>query len=308
MRVTQSMLSNNMLRNLNSSYGKMSNYQNMLTSGRKFNKPSEDPVAAVVGMGYRVDLGKHEQYQRNLSTANSWLDSTDSAFNEVGSALTRVKELIDQAANDTNGKERQTINAEMKQIKESLRDVGNTQIAGNYIFSGTHVDQPLYTDKISPQNPAITTLGKEKNIEIDVFDGIRMSVNTPGAELFGELDDFMAHVIATLDDDTKTSDEVSAALGLQVTDGGGATIPALDSVHEKTLKLQADVGARQNRVELMGNRLKIGEEHATKQMSLNEDTEYPETITNMVTQESIHQAALSVGAKIIQQTLVDFIR
>ncbi|TBV84766.1 flagellar hook-associated protein FlgL, partial [Lysinibacillus sp. OL1] len=58
MRVTQSMLSNNMLRNLNSSYGKMSNYQNMLTSGRKFNKPSEDPVAAVVGMGYRVDLGK----------------------------------------------------------------------------------------------------------------------------------------------------------------------------------------------------------------------------------------------------------
>ena len=56
------------------------------------------------------------------------------------------------------------------------------------------------------------------------------------------------------------------------------------------MKLQADVGARQNRVELMGNRLKIGEEHATKQMSLNEDTEYPETITNMVTQESIHQA------------------
>ena len=43
-----------------------------------------------------------------------------------------------------------------------------------------------------------------------MFDGIRMSVNTPGAELFGELDDFMAHVIATLDDDTKTSDEVSA--------------------------------------------------------------------------------------------------
>ncbi|KOY82359.1 flagellar hook-associated protein FlgL [Lysinibacillus sp. FSL H8-0500] len=308
MRVTQSMLSSNMLRNLNNSYGKMSNYQDMLTSGRKFTKPSEDPVAAVMGMGYRVDLGKTEQYQRNLSTANSWLDSTDEALDQASSALKRVKELIVQAANDTNGTERQKINAEMKQIKEHLRDISNTQVAGNYIFSGTHVNEPLYTDKIGPQNPAVTTLGKEKTVEIDVFDGIRMSINTPGAELFGELDDFMAHVTTILDDDTKTSDEISEALGLQVIDGAGTTIPALDSVHEKTLKMQADVGARQNRVELMENRLGIGEGNIIKQMSLNEDTEYPATITNMVTQSSIHQAALSVGAKIIQQTLVDFIR
>lgn len=45
----------------------------------------------------------------------------------------------------------------MQQIKEQLRDIANTKVGENYIFSGTHTNQPLYTDKTGPQNPAITT-------------------------------------------------------------------------------------------------------------------------------------------------------
>ena len=63
-----------------------------------------------------------------------------------------------------------------------------------------------------------------------------------------------------------------------------------------------------NRLEMMENRLDIQFVNVTKQKSNNEDVDYAEAITQMVTAESIHQAALSTGAKIIQQTLVDFIR
>jgi len=304
MRVTQSMLSSNMLRNLNTSYNKMSKYQDMLDSGSVISRPSDDPVVAVKGMGYRVDLDKNQQYQRNLRDANTWLDTTDEAFGQVGDALKRVKELIVQAANDTNTTEdRQKINEEMQQIKEQLRDIANTRVGENYIFSGTHTNQPLYTDQTGPQNPAITTGGK-KPIEINVFDGISMNINTPGADLFNDIDGFMDHVTKLLESDT-TSTEISEALGLDVK---GGAIPGLDSIYESTLTLRADVGARQNRVEMMENRLSLQEVNVTKQLSANEDTDYAKTITEMVTQESIHQAALSVGAKIIQQTLVDFIR
>ena len=72
--------------------------------------------------------------------------------------------------------------------------------------------------------------------------------------------------------------------------------------------MRAVVGARQNRLELMGNRLSSQEINVTKQLSENEDTDYSKAITELTTAESIHQASLSVGAKIIQQTLVDFIR
>ena len=74
------------------------------------------------------------------------------------------------------------------------------------------------------------------------------------------------------------------------------------------LEQRADIGARQNRVEMMDNRLSTQEIIATTLMSENEDIDYERAITDMITQESIHNAALSVGSKIIQATLVDFLR
>lgn len=312
MRVTQSMLSSNMLRNLNTSYGKMSKLQEQMNSGKVINRPSDDPVIAVKGMGYRVDLDKNEQYQRNMREAHTWLESTDESLDQVGSALHRVKELIVQAANDTNTtEERQKISTEISQIKEQLRDIANTKVGESYIFSGTHTNSPLYTkdllttDPTTGQNIAITT-GADKPIEVNVFDGISMPINIRGDEYFKEVDDFMARIESVLQSPA-TSEEISSELGVTVTNGGG-TVLALDGVHGKTLTLRAEVGARQNRVELMENRLEMQEVNVTKQLSLNEDTDYAKAITDMATTESIHQAALSVGAKIIQQTLVDFIR
>ncbi|MEJ9281716.1 flagellar hook-associated protein FlgL [Ureibacillus thermosphaericus] len=317
MRVTQSMLSNNMLRNLSNSYAKIGKYQEQITTGRKFTRPSEDPVATVKGMSYRTDLNKAEQFTRNLQTVNTWLDTTDDALDQVGAALHRVKELIVQAANDTNTSEdREKINAEIKQIQEQLQDLGNTKVAGKYIFSGTKTNSPLFEDGKINENiethdedangqivkPYVNT----KSVEIEVFDGITMKVNTPGFELFKGIYDFMTEVSKLLDDETITGDKISKALGMTADEDG--KIPGLDQLYENVLSYRADVGARQNRVELMTNRLSSHEINITKRLSENEDVDYAEAITKMITSESIHQAALSVGAKIIQQTLVDFIR
>ena len=313
MRVTQSMLSNNMLRNLNTSYNKMSKYQDQLNSGKVINRPSDDPVVAVKGMGYRVDLDKNEQYQRNMRQAHTWLDSTDEALDQVGTVMHRVKELIIQAANDTNtSDDRQKINEEITQIKQHIQDLGNTKVGENYIFSGTKTNSPLFENN---GNLNTAQLGAEtdpnaagnKSMEINVFDGIKMQINTSGLELFGEINTFM-NELNDLFKSGATGKEIGDALGFDNAAGGDPTILGLDSITEKVLVKRAEVGAKQNRVELMESRLQIQEVNVTKQMSLNEDTDYAKTITEMVTAESIHQASLSVGAKIIQQTLVDFIR
>ncbi len=303
MRVTQSMLSNNMLRNLNTSYSKLSKIQQQIESGSKISRPSDDPVVAVKGMSYRTDIDKINQYQRNIGEANTWLDTTDEALGQVGEALKRVKELIVQAANDTNtSDDRQKINTEIEQIKQQLRDIANTKVGDNYIFSGTHTGKPLYT--ANGQNPEVTTDGATRDITIDVFDGISIKVNTQGNKLFDDIDQFMGKVSDLLNNGA-TGTEISEALGADLDNGN---LPGLDTLYEDTLAARADVGARQNRIEMMDNRLDIQLVNVTKQMSENEDTDYAAAITEMVTQESIHQAALSVGAKIIQQTLVDFIR
>ncbi|RDV28826.1 flagellar hook-associated protein FlgL [Lysinibacillus capsici] len=304
MRVTQSMLSNNMLRNLNNSYGKMSKLQDQINSGSKITRPSDDPVIAVKGMGYRRDLAKVEQYTRNMITASSWLDSTDESLNQVGEQMKRVRELVIQAANDTNTpEEREKMKMEIDQIRQQLQDVGNTNIGGSYIFSGTNTNQPLFISGGSGKviDPTINN----NTVNIEIYDGIQIPVNTPGKDLFKNIDDMMGKISDLLGDPTKTGVEIGDLLGGV---SSSSTNDDILTMHNKVLEAQADIGARQNRVEMMENRLGIREVNVTKQLRDNESVDYSKAITEMVTHESIHQAALSVGSKIIQQTLVDFIR
>lgn len=331
MRVTQSMLSNNMLLNLNNSYGKMSKLQDQLNSGSKITRPSDDPVIAVKGMGYRRDLGEVEQYTRNMNEVNNWLDTSDESLNQVGEQMKRVRELVIQAANDTNTPdERAKIKTEIDQIRQQLQDVANTKIGDRYIFSGTNTGKPLFSDATPPNangtkiinadytlydGTAVPSASADKlnapdgNVQIEVYNGIQLKVNTNGADLFGNVDALMGKISNLLDParlpGPATGSEISEALGGFKTNSKSDDIT---NIHNKILEAQAEVGARQNRVELMENRLSIRELGVTKQMSINEDVDYSKAITEMVTSESIHQAALSVGAKIIQQTLVDFIR
>lgn len=287
-----------MIRNLSNSYGKMSKLQEQINSGSKINRPSDDPVIAVKGMGYRRDLAKVEQYQRNMITANSWLDTTDESLNQVGEQMKKVRELVIQAANDTNTSEdREKIKMEIDQIRQQIRDVANTKIADSYIFSGTNTSQPLYPEGTPPVN--------EEKVNIEIYDGIQLQVNTPGKSLFKDIDDLMGKVSDLLGDPNSTGTEIGDALGGVADQSTGDDITA---IHNKILAAQADIGARQNRVEMMEDRLGLREVSVTKQLSENEDVDYSKAITELVTNESIHQAALSVGAKIIQQTLVDFIR
>lgn len=292
MRVTQSMLSGNMLRNLSTSYNKMGQIQNQINTGKKVNRPSDDPVVAMKGIGYRTALDKVEQFQRNIGEVNSWLNSSDDSLDKVGSALQRANELAVQAANGTTTPEdKLKIQAEMDQLREHIQNLANSKVGEKYIFSGTKSTTPLYDSKnggypsIDPANPS----SFEKDVEIEVFDGINMKANTNAVDLFKNIDQMFQDIKdGTIDYD--------------------AAIGAIDTQMNKLLTTRADIGARQNRVELMDNRLQSQEVIATEQMSKNEDIDYEKTITQMITQESIHRAALSVGARIIQPSLTDFLR
>ncbi|TQR17652.1 flagellar hook-associated protein FlgL [Psychrobacillus soli] len=289
MRVTQSMLSNNMLRNLSTSYNNMGKLQDQITTGKKVNRPSDDPVVAMKGIGYRTAVDKVEQFQRNIGEANNWLDSSDDAFDKVGSALHRANELALQAANGTTTPDDQKkIEAELDQLRKHIQNIANTKVGDKYIFSGTKTTTPLF-DEQSGGYPTTNLTAFEKDIEIEVFDGISLKVNTNAIDVFKNID----QMFQSIKDGTVDYNEA---------------IGKIDEQMNSILTTRADIGARQNRVELMDDRLQTQSVIATKQMSENEDIDYEKAITEMITQESVHRAALSVGARIIQPSLVDFLR
>ena len=283
-----------MLRNLSASYNKMGKLQEQLTTGKKVNRPSDDPVTVMKGMGYRKEVDQVMQFQRNLGEATNWLDSTDDTLDHVGSALHRANELIVNASTGTlTPDDRKAIQAELGQLRETVQDLANTKVGDKYIFSGTKTGTALfengaYQDITDPNNPFI------KDISIEVFDGVSIKANTNGAKMFTDID--------------KMFEDIETAIESGNTADLDQFITSAQTQLDVVLTARSDIGARQNRVDMMNHRLQAHEGIAKKQMSENEDIDYEKVITEMLTEESIHRASLSVGARIIQPSLVDFLR
>ncbi|WP_264739635.1 flagellar hook-associated protein FlgL [Cytobacillus firmus] len=286
MRVTQSMLSNNMLRNLSNSYSRLDKLQDQISTQKKFTKPSDDPVAAMMGMNYRTDLNRIQQFTRNIGEVRNWVDSTDDALDKGVLALQRIRELTLQASNGTlEEDQRKAVAEEVKQLKEHLQNIGDTQVGGKYIFNGNQTN-------VRPSESGF----QSGTIELEVFSGIKIPVNTEGKALFGDMlseDGDIQKLITALESNDPAVRDM---------------LDTVDKNIDNFLSARALIGAKQNRVELMEDRLSQQEVFSTRILSDNEDIDMEKAIIELTTQESIHRAALSVGARIIQPSLTDFLR
>jgi len=291
MRVTQSMLSNNMLRNLSSSYERLSKYQDQISTGKKVNRPSDDPVVVMKGISYRADLSEVQQYKRNFSEAYNWIENSDAALDNAGQALQRIRELVVEASNDTyDASQRQAISAEIKQLRDHLADVANTKFGDKYLFNGADTTtQPVDLQANSGDGsfPEAT-----QPVEIELSKGIYLPVNVPGEKVFGE--QLFSDLKALTDDLDQGKNPASY-------------LDQIDQHIDAINNARADLGARQNRLEMMESRVDNQEVIATKVLSDNEDVDYEKAITDLTAQESVHRAALAVGARVLQPTLMDFL-
>ncbi|UAL52003.1 flagellar hook-associated protein FlgL [Metabacillus dongyingensis] len=293
MRVTQSMLAGSSLRNLSKSYEKMGTYQDQLATGKKINRPSDDPVVAMKGMHYRTNLTEVEQYQRNISEAYQWMENSEAGIEQGTQVLQRVRELMVQASNGTNGPEDlKAIGAEIKQLKEDLVGSANTQVAGNYIFNGTQTKEAPVT--LNADGTVSVNIDKS-SFEIEVSKGVQLKANINSDNVFSE--DLFA-VMGSIEK-ALSSGDASELDGL---------LSDLDGKMDSMSAERAELGARYNRLELIEDRVGKQEIVSTRILSENEDADLEKVIMDLTAQESIHRAALSVGARIIQPTLMDFLR
>ncbi|MFY0543152.1 flagellar hook-associated protein FlgL [Brevibacillus sp. H7] len=296
-RVTQTMLNNNMMRNLSNSMGRMDKLQEQLSSGKKISRPSDDPVIATRGMYYRTSLIENEQFQRNVGEAQSWLELSDKSLDEAGSLLSRIRELLVYSGDGALEKSSfQAIAKEIRQLKEHMGNIANQTVGSRYIFAGTDTQNPPY-DYATGQ--FVNTNNQEILLELNKRILLPINVNPQTVFNYKGL--------------TGTGDNIFQLLDKIVTDldnGQSATVHlgALDDQIDNFLAQRATLGARINRLELIQGRLANEELNITKLMSDNEDADMAQVITNLKTQENVHRAALGAGARIIQPSLIDFLR
>ncbi|WP_374717547.1 flagellar hook-associated protein FlgL [Neobacillus sp.] len=297
-RVTQSMLNQNMLFNLQRSNSAMAKYQEQLSTGKKITKPSDDPVVAVRSMYFRSSLNEIDQYKRNAEDGLSWMTSTDEALDEVISVLHRVRELTVQGLNGTNGgNDRKAIAEEINQLKEHLGEIANTQMAGRYLFAGTDVKNPPYGLDDSGTEKGFLSKNEGK-LELQVGPNNHVQINVSGVQVFNnDGDGGIFKVLKNIVNEFQSENNQSSDL-----------LSKLDQQLDHVLQIRADLGARMNRMELSSTRLEGLELSAVSLLSKEEDADITKVIIDLKAQENVHRAALSAGARIIQPSLVDFLR
>lgn len=285
-----------MLRNLFHSQAQMDKYFTQIYTGKKISRPSEDPVVAMKGMGYRTEVAEVEQYRRNASEIWNWMDHSDDALDKATKALQRMEYLSVQAANGTyDTDERIAIAEEVKELRAQLAEIANTNVNGKYIFNGTDTDERPVTLNPDGTVSFSTGDGRDKPVLIEVSKGITLNVNVNpdnvfDEELFEHIDNFINALESGNQEDLNNS---------------------IEELNESSLNIineRAALGARMNRLELIEDRLSMQEVIAKDTMMKNEGVDFEEAVTNLLSQEVMHRAALSAGAKIIQPSLVDFLR
>lgn len=291
MRITNTMLTNNLLRNMYTNLRGLERASDRLSSLKEVRRPSDDPVRVVTSLALRNSLGKVGQYQKNIGDAQSWLEITEGALGNAIDVLQRARELAVNGSTDTVPQEsRLALAQEVRQLKEELIQIANTTHGSRYIFGGTRTSEPPYDGGWK---------GNDGKIEFLISPEVTIQVNLPGGDLFGDENSgaigTLEKLADLLEDNTKSGTDVSSVIG------------ELDQVLDKFIAKRGEIGAKTKRMERALDRLSGTEISVTELLSKAEDADIAKAIIDLKSQENAYRVTLAAGARIVMPTLIDFL-
>jgi len=157
MRITNSMIQNNVMYNINNNLYTMNTIYSQLSTGKTIQSPSDDPIGASNAMKYEAYLSDIEQYTSNANDAYAWMEVTESALESLDDCVTRTNELMLQASSETVTQEdREKIQAEVNQLMDEIIEIANSDYAGTYIFAGYESSTPPFEVEETVIGPKVT--------------------------------------------------------------------------------------------------------------------------------------------------------
>ena len=219
----------NMMRNLQDNMKKLDKLNQQLSSGKKFSKPSENPIGAAESMELESVLSNHGQYLDNIGEARDWMKSSESALKNSGKILQRAREQAIYGANGSLSEgDRKQIAIEIGELKKELVNVANSKLGDRYLFSGQKTTTKPFTDNGDFQ-------GSISGLKREVGPGTKMKINTNGKEVF-------ADAIETLDSLEDNLNERASIKGSSPTANNfnGDLKLKIDGGTEKTINLNND--------------------------------------------------------------------
>ncbi|MDH4156015.1 MAG: flagellar hook-associated protein FlgL, partial [candidate division Zixibacteria bacterium] len=181
MRITDSMITNLVTFNMQRSLTRFMEMQTQMSSGRRINRPSDDPLGILRDLDYRGELARNEQYRENIGQAQNWMNSYDSILANLTSLMSEAKEVTVSMSNSTyDSIARQAAANEVRSIFDQLMQLSRSELEGKQMFSGYRTDQL----SLSGSSNGVVYRGDYGIIEFQIEPASNMAINIVGADLF----------------------------------------------------------------------------------------------------------------------------
>lgn len=327
MRITNKMLSNNFLRDMNVNLSNLNKLQEQRTSGKEFRRPSDDPFRVARAMQLHTEQNINAQYKKNITDTINWLDVTDTSLKQVSGVLDRIHQLVISAGNPTyketeNGAVKDEINQKISELSQIL----NANFDGKYVFGGTRVThKPLEIEEVDKNNvlryskrgggTLDPTADKqeyatiEDKLKTEISQGVILDYNVTATEVMkfqkkdgtdGDLMELLKNITTHLDSKPDEKTAKDSLLGTDLQD--------IKSAMENVLKIRSQVGARQNRLDSAKDKNIDQTLNIKEILSATEDIDITEKTMEFAIAQNVYVASLQTSAKVLQPSLMDYLR
>jgi flagellar hook-associated protein 3 FlgL len=344
MRVTHMLVARRTQNYIQDAMQRLARTQEQMSTGRKVLRLSDDPPALSQLLNVRAAVERNKQYMRNITDGLSYLDGADTALGTAGELLQKAIEYAIQGANGTlEPDDMAAIGEQIDKMIDELVDIANTTVGGKYIFAGTKNDRPPFERFDTTDNngktvtyiiykgnsvtydtssygtvrvcreildqanypidvPSVTPPGTTGS-DIGVFGNATVLTNNigytvPNGETYFTVDGGVFDVLINLAQSLKDGD----VSGVQ------SSIGKLNDQLDHILRYRVQVGARTNHFESVRSQLQDQELRLTQVLSSLEDADVARVAVDLSRQQLAYQAALAAGARILETSLLDYLR
>ncbi len=293
MRVTQSMINRSVIKSMNDSKENLSSIQNQISTGKKLDKPSDDPVNFTRSVKYQNTMNDNQQYIDNIVDGNGWMESSENIINQIYELTVDARDRAIQGADDTNGpNERSILGGEVDAILDSAIALGNSTYQNKYIFGGTDTTKDIPFAVDAAKN--VSYQGNSEAISRRIYENYDMTINVAGDEI---QDSGVFENIKALRDALNSND--TTAINQAITD--------LNNTSTRLLSTQAHVSANKNQADMTRVRLETANTNLSSYISQTNDTDMAEAIAQYGIEEMAYKAALQTTSTAINLNIMDYL-
>jgi len=288
MRVTNKMMADNIKAQLFRQTEQMAKTQERIVTGKRINRPSDDPTGISSTLSYRKTISSLEQYNDNIKNAKLHIDTVDNVLSMVGDMLREAKEI----AYDTAPDMRSAMAGEVAALREQILQMANYQLDGKYVFNGDTTDT-------APYSSAPWTYGGDTGTkDATIGESLSVNITANGSAIFGPNGNNVFDML----------DRLETALNANNAPAIEAEITQLGTAVDRINNVRAQNAGIYKRLEATENHYTYFKVNIQEMLSKTEDADIAEAIISFQVQKTTYESTLATSSMVLQKSLIDFLR